>query len=135
MKYLSASLIVAAMMAPSLANADVLCENNDKTVKIRTFQLSEDTFGFEPIKVAAILKLGIQKLLYTGFEEKQPSRASNTDIYSLVDEMGGTIKFKKTTTITYDQCTRVSCDAIVKIVGALEVEGESYSLDCSTQTF
>lgn len=135
MKCLSAGLLTMAMLAATSASADVLCSNADQSVKIQTFQLSEDTFGFDPVKVAAILKLSGPKVLYTGTEQNLPTRTGNIDVFNLVDEQGVAIDFMTTKTFIYNQCTRVSCNPILKIVGKLEVAGVSHSLTCSSPIF
>lgn len=135
MKCLSAGLLTVAMLAATSASADVLCVNADQSVKIQTFQLSEDTFGFDPVKVAAILKLSGTKALYTGTELNLPTRTGHIDEFNLVDEQGVAIALTTTTTIIFDRCTRVSCNTIVKTVGKLEVAGVSHSLTCSSPIF
>jgi hypothetical protein len=135
MKFYSAGLFAAALNVAFTANAEVLCENQDQTVKIQTFQLSEDAFGFEPVKVAAILKLAGPKSLYTGTAQIRPNRVGNSTDYNLVDDQGTAIEFSTTKRLTYSQCTRVSCDQVITIVGNLEVAGVSHSLTCSSPIF
>jgi hypothetical protein len=135
MKFCSAVLFAAALTVGSTANADVLCENQDKTVKIQTFHLSEDVFSFEPIKVAAVLKQAGVKALYTGTAQVQPGRVGTTTSYSLQDEQGAAVSFSTVKTMIFNRCTRVSCDQIIKIVGTLEVAGVPYSLTCTSSVF
>jgi len=135
MKLVSATFCLLSLLTAPVASADVLCENTDKTIKIHTFQLSEDTFGLDPIKVAAILKFLGQKTLYTGTVQKLPNRTGNTDVFNLNDEHGAGIGFTTTTYLKYDQCTRVSCNPIIKTIGTLEVAGESHILTCYSPIF
>lgn len=135
MKFYSAGFFAAALTIASSANADVLCENQDKTVKIQTFQLSEDTFGFEPVKVAAILKLAGPKSLYTGTAQIRPDRVGNSTDYDLVGEQGAAIEFSTTKSLSFSQCTRVSCNQVISITGTLEVAGVSHNLTCFSHIF
>ena len=135
MKFYSAALFAAALTVASTANADVLCQNQDQSVKIQAFQLSEDTFGFEPVKVAAILKLTGPKALYTGTAQTRVDRVGGTTDYTLVDEQGTAIEFSTSKRMTFSQCTRVSCNQVITIVGTLEVAGASYSLTCIQPIF
>ena len=135
MKFCSAFLFAAALTVGTTASADVICKNQEKTVKIQTFHLSEDVFGFEPIKVAAILKQAGEKGLYTGTAQVQPGRVGTTTTYSLQDEQGAAIGFSTVETLTFSRCTRVSCDQVIKIVGTLEVAGVPYNLTCTSSVF
>ncbi len=135
MKFCSAFLFATALTVGSTASADVLCKNQDKTLKIQTFHLSEDVFGFEPIKVAAILKQSGEKVLYTGTAQVQPGRVGTTTLYNLQDEQGASIGFSTVKTMTFSRCTRLDCNQVIKIDGTLEVAGVQYILTCTSSVF
>jgi hypothetical protein len=135
MKFFSACIVATGLLATHSASADVLCKNSDQTVKIHTFQLSEEGIGFEPIKTAAILKYQGQKSLYTGTVQKLPNRTGQTDVFNLVDDQGVAIAFSTTKSFRFNQCTRVSCEPIVKIEGVLEVVGATHVLTCTSPIF